>query len=106
VGYESRLPVLDRCGLVTGEVARLPAKPGRHTAGHEKLVPTSFFLDRRPAILEAVLVDARNPGSPGVGVDLNDPIVRSEYEVRVQPLGDVEGFSENDALRTVRRKGG
>lgn len=42
--YAPELDILDRNGLVTPEVARAPASAGG-TAGHDKRVPHSWFLD-------------------------------------------------------------
>ena len=38
----------DACGLVDREVASQPTKPGRYSAGQDKLAASEFFLDRDP----------------------------------------------------------
>jgi len=55
IGYHSGLVVYDRNGLVEREVAMREATAVR-SAGHDKRVPRSFFLDRAPTYFEALLV--------------------------------------------------
>ncbi len=57
VGYYSDLYIYDTCGLVSREVA-LRRYPEILTVppGHDKCVPPSFFLDRRPTYLAAFVV--------------------------------------------------
>lgn len=54
IGYYSGLHVLDRNGLVEPEVATLDVELGAKTAGHDRRVPRSFFLDREPTYFEVL----------------------------------------------------
>jgi arabinofuranosyltransferase len=55
LGYYSELFIFDRSGLVNREVAALPVSQ-LVAPGHDKLVPSEFFLKDRPTILEAEIV--------------------------------------------------
>jgi hypothetical protein len=59
VGYYSGLELYDRQGLVTREVALRPHEGPLRTPGHDKLVPTEFFLDREPTYLNAAVIEQR-----------------------------------------------
>ena len=56
VGYESGLRIHDRNGLVDREVAE-SSTHGRRSAGHDKRVPRSFFLHRKPTIYHAFYLE-------------------------------------------------
>lgn len=58
VGYYSDVIIYDQYGLVTAEVGRLPLKESHlRSPGHDKYVPKSFFLKRRPTYWDAALFD-------------------------------------------------
>jgi hypothetical protein len=56
VGYESRLHIHDRNGLVDREVAMRAGASESKTAGHDKQVPRAWFLDRHPTLFHAVVI--------------------------------------------------
>jgi len=60
-GYYSDLHIFDKHGLVTPQVARRPVQPGGElrSPGHDKRVPTEYFLKDKPTILFATVVPAR-----------------------------------------------
>ena len=57
VGYESRLHIHDRNGLVDREVAMRGGTSESKTAGHDKQVPRAWFLDRHPTIFHALIFE-------------------------------------------------
>ena len=57
VGYESRLHIHDRNGLVDREVAMRGGTSESKTAGHDKQVPRAWFLDRHPTLFHAVIIE-------------------------------------------------
>jgi hypothetical protein len=60
VGYYSDLYIYDQYGLVDRNVARRPLKQSKlHSPGHDKLVPASFFLKRRPTYWTVTLLPRR-----------------------------------------------
>jgi len=61
IGYHSELFLHDTYGLVTREVAELPADDYRkRSPGHDRVVQPEFFLDRRPTFLDHRLVNRGN----------------------------------------------
>jgi arabinofuranosyltransferase len=62
-GYYSDLYIFDKHGLVTPEVARRSVEPGGElrSPGHDKRVPTEYFLKDRPTILFATVVQTADP---------------------------------------------
>ena len=72
VGYRTELVLLDRFGLVDREVARLPLSGERTSPGHDRFVPTRWFLPRAPTYLDAWLVPAGAPLAAGVDPGLGD----------------------------------
>jgi arabinofuranosyltransferase len=62
-GYYSDLYIFDKHGLVTPEVARRSVEPGAElrSPGHDKGVPTEYFLKDRPTILLATVVQTADP---------------------------------------------
>jgi hypothetical protein len=65
VGYESRLHIHDRNGLVDREVAMRSGTSESKTAGHDKQVPRAWFLDRHPTLFHAVIVTTDTVGPEG-----------------------------------------
>lgn len=63
VGYYSDLFIFDKHGLVTPEVARRATSRDEplRSPGHDKYVPTEYFLKDRPTILEAFALQADEP---------------------------------------------
>jgi hypothetical protein len=57
VGYESRLHIHDRNGLVDREVAMRVGLSESKTAGHDKQVPRAWFLNRNPTLFHAVVIE-------------------------------------------------
>jgi len=57
VGWESELHIYDRNGLVDRDVAQRAGQSPSRTAGHDKRVPRSWFLDRKPTIFHAVVFE-------------------------------------------------
>ncbi len=57
-GYFSEIFIYDVGGLVTREVADRPFKQGKNhrSPGHQKTVPNSFFLNKKPTFLQARMV--------------------------------------------------
>jgi len=55
VGYYSELFIYDQNGLVTREVALLPASQKLRSPGHDKKVPRSYFAKNRPTYTNAFL---------------------------------------------------
>ncbi len=101
-GYYSGLFVFDRFGLVSPEVTALPGRAGRKTAGHEKMVSPEFFLEQKPTILEAVIVDKRNPSRTRTEINFKEPRIQRDYEVKILTLSDE--FGKHRALRLIRKK--
>jgi arabinofuranosyltransferase len=60
IGYEMELFVYDCYGLVTREVAELPAKDRKLSPGHERHVRRNFFAARRPTYMDHAVVPAGN----------------------------------------------
>ncbi len=58
IGWYTRLPILGRNGLVTPEGAQrsIQGATATESAGHDKRVPRSWFIDRRPSYFTAHLV--------------------------------------------------
>ena len=57
VGYYSGLHIYDRAGLVSQGVARRSVTAEASSAGHDKVVPISFFEEQRPTYAYATLSD-------------------------------------------------
>jgi len=55
IGYYGNLHMYDMGGLTDREVARRPPAPGRHSAGHDKVVPISYFEQYKPTYAYAAL---------------------------------------------------
>ena len=84
VGYHSHLVLLDQCGLVDREVASRPVPEGeRRSAGHDRYVEPEFFLDRRPVILRALVVPARQRQATEANYEQSLP---EGYVVRTRAL--------------------
>ena len=92
--------MLDRNGLVTPEVARRPLAPAG-TAGHDKRVPHSWFLDHgtpRARYLFATWIAARAPAvTPEVRARLAEAVRRQR---QVAGPDEAELF-ERTAMRVV-----
>jgi len=63
-GYYSDVYIYDRHGLVTPEVARREVPPDAtpHSPGHDKEVPTAYFLKHKPTIMMAVVAQHADAG--------------------------------------------
>ena len=98
--YAPALDMLDRNGLVTPEVARAPARAGG-TAGHDKRVPHSWFLDHgtpRARYLFATWIAVAPPAvTPEVRARLAEAVRRQR---QVAGPDEAELF-ERTAMRVV-----
>lgn len=56
VGWASGITILDRNGLIDPEIARGAPVRAEASAGHDRRVPRSWFLDQEPTYWEALLV--------------------------------------------------
>lgn len=56
IGWESRMTVLDRNGLVDPRIAALPRSDQARSAGHDRRVPRAWFLSDRPTLVQALIV--------------------------------------------------
>lgn len=81
VGFYSGLFIYDRNGLVTREVAMQPWSGELRSPGHDKTVDYTFFLDRKPDILDAKLEEGRNLQTRVRGAvrEMDGPAVRDSY---------------------------
>ncbi len=86
--YPTALHVHDRYGLVSREVAeRAGGSRRRQSPGHDKAVPTTFFLDQKPTYLSAEL--ARGPGLRAAGAEVlgwKSAEVRNGWAPELRPV--------------------
>jgi hypothetical protein len=92
IGYYSDLFIYDLYGLTSREVALLDMPPRRSLAAHDRAVPLSFFLQKKPTYLAAIVLNEEAVKNyqevpakwiPGLGAD--------EFRVETYPLeGEME----------------
>ncbi len=116
IGYYSDLIIYDTYGLVTRDVAELTmeavdalrrqenpslgASPVRRSPGHDKAIPSSFFLDRQPTYIYVTGLDA---------TDLESQVLsrvtyfreRSQYAEYVPDVVVMQGTEPREAGRVL-----
>jgi arabinofuranosyltransferase len=121
VGWQSNLRIHDINGLVDREVARRGGTTSDRSAGHDKQVPRSWFVERKPTLFHAVLVpQAIGPeGSPGyrqalaaarrmidarVFANPEEEVLRDLTVVRAYRLNADQGIPEGSLLVVLAAK--
>lgn len=116
VGYYSEMFVYDRAGLVNAEVAHRPAPRRRYSAGHDKVVPPTFFEKQQPTYYWAKLAEIRNdpsrPMKPGQRFRFRGPArlpfqvtpdLEARYELIGIPLSAGQDSATIEVLMLYRR---
>ena len=105
-GYYSGLYIFDKHGLVNPEVARRHVEPGGdlRSPGHDKRVPTEYFLKDEPTILWATVVQAADPRAL-VNTCLQQAQALRLQQARLPPLrGYVVDFARVPCEDTAERR--
>lgn len=102
IGYRTELFVHDPLGLVSPEVARRDAPPGRESAGHDRRVPPTWFLDREPDYLDAFVVPSALPEHAGIRPEWRRQPWFERLSVEREPLSEDDGFPAGNELRLLR----
>jgi len=90
VGYYSDVFIYDTLGLVSREVAARPVKR-LLSPGHDKMVPVTFFLDRKPTLLGArIVADTRLAAALSASLDRAQALADEghPYYPELHDLGD------------------
>jgi len=106
--YSGDLVILDRNGLIDAEIARRPPSAETRSAGHDKRVPRTYFLDRDPTYFETLLVPGVvKEGTPEFGQAarlLGERVFRDPLERELRARSTVVAFVlEGQTLLLLRR---
>lgn len=104
IGYETELHIYDFYGLVSPEVARLPAQPVRASPGHDRGVSVDFFFPQKPTYLSAYLLRPGDTPVEGAPRGWTKEKWESTVVTECVPLDAADGFAPGTELVLLRLK--
>ena len=102
IGYYADVFVFDCHGLVSPEVLEATEPKVAASPGHDREVPTTFFLNQRPTLGGAFFVAAGAPPEAGLPPGFAQHPLAKLLRVERHPLPAGDGFPPNSELRLLR----
>jgi len=104
IGYYSRLFIIDECGLIDPHVAKRvrPANAPRLSAGHDKRLPSGYFLKHKPTIFQTLVIN--NHEIPILLERFAQGGLPPGYRIKTLPLDRIEGAPPQSTLIVITRR--